>query len=152
MALVYQGISVHKKNLVIVSITATKVSRGDGAAAGQFPHQVSLTKLDRNNNTIHFCGASIIHPFLLICAAHCFTTNDTRNITAIAGEHSIGSSNDNEQVRDVIHVYKHETFNSATWDNDIAVLVLNQSLNFAPFNVKPIKLRDPSWKLPGLEI
>ena len=53
-----------------------------------------------------------------------------------------------EQVRNVTRVFVHKAYSNTTYDNDIAVMVLNQSLDFND-HVKPIQLRDPSWELPG---
>ena len=53
-----------------------------------------------------------------------------------------------EQVRDVILIYVHQKYSDTTYDNDISVLVLSQSLEFSDY-VSPIKLWDPAWKLPG---
>ena len=42
----------------------------------------------------------------------------------------------------------HKAYNDTTYNNDIAILVLSQPLNFDD-RVKPIQLRDPRWELPG---
>ena len=127
-----------------------KIFGGAEAEHVDFPHQVYLSKLNRNNRREQFCGASIIHPYLLICAAHCFDIKP-RNVTVTAGGYVTGSPQEKEQVRDVAHFFGHPMYDATTWDNDIAVLVLSQPLDFDEPNVKPIKLREPNWKLPGAE-
>ena len=119
------------------------------AEHGDLPHQVSLysTALGR-----HFCGASIIHPFLILTAAHCFglETHKPPNVLVKAGLSSqTGGGRDNTgQMRSATHLFVHQNWNNITFDNDIAILVLNQALDFNEY-VKPIQLRDPSWELPG---
>ena len=130
------------------SFTVIKVAFGKDAHHGDFPHQVSLYSYTKG----HFCGASIIHPFLIVGAAHCFETPAQLppNILVRAGLHRQQwmYRDSAEQIRNVSHVFVHKNWNSKTWDNDIAVLVLNQSLEFND-HVRPITLRGPDWELPG---
>ena len=46
------------------------------------------------------------------------------------------------------HVFVHKRFNNVPSENDIAVLVLNESLQFNAYG-SAIKMPDPAWKLPG---
>ena len=103
---------------------------GRNATRGEIPHQVSLRLVDRRN--AHFCGASIIHPFLLLTAAHCITTLNLfpDQIQVIAGEHSLDVAEDGEQVRNVSQIILHDGWNMKTLENDIAILVLNEPLQF----------------------
>ena len=135
------------KNLSLTSLAVSKIFAGGFSKPGELPHLVALRT--KASNT-HFCGASIIHPYLLLCAAHCFTNQRAPFIQIVAGEHDRMKSDGNrEQVRDVTLVDTHEKYDNVTWVNDIAILVLNESLEFNDY-VKPIKLREPDWNLPGL--
>ena len=91
------------------------------------------------NATEHFCSASIIHPLLLLTAAHCLTNHKAAQIRVVTGAVDLKHYKGNEQFREVRRVIKHENWNETTWDNDIALLVLNESLIFDNFT-KPIDI------------
>ena len=74
------------------------------------------------------------------------------NIQATAGVHSLIPSNSPvHQVRNVTHAFAHKTKSATTVGNNIAALVLNQSLELDDF-VSPTKLWDPTWNLPGQNV
>ena len=131
----------------VMSCTAVKIAGGWDAQEAELPHQVSMYSKGRRS---HFCGASIIHPFLVLCAAHCFEKDKPPSIQVKAGKRRISwmPGGNTEQVRDVTTVFVHRKYNKTTWDNDIAIVVLNQSLELNE-HVQPIRLRNPSWELPG---
>ena len=106
-----------------------KVFGGQDTTRGEFPYQVSLRRVDQENT--HFCGASIIHPLLLLTAAHCITHWDLKpsQIRAVAGEHSLAVDGEvGEQIRNVSNIIVHHGWNSSTYENDIAILVLGKPL------------------------
>ena len=86
---------------------------------------------------------------LLVTGAGCLgDQNNISGIQAIAGLQSLSSrQGDARQVRNVIHAYVYK-YNHTTFENDIAILVLNQSLVLGE-KVRAIRLRDPTWELPG---
>lgn len=135
-------------SISITVFTDPKVLGGVLAIHGDNPHLVSLQATDEDNK--HFCGASIIHPLFLISAAHCFEHRySVPYIRAVAGEYDLSASEGTEQIRTVTAVIIHEQFNRATLDNDIALLVLNDSLTFNEKYVRPIPLWNSQWELPG---
>ena len=101
---------------------------GSDALHGQFPHQVSL-----QNAKGHFCSASVIHPLHLLTAAHCLTNYKPGEIRVVTGALDLKRFNGSEQFRKVRHVIKHENWNETTWNNDIALVILNESLVFDNF-------------------
>ena len=109
--------------------------RGKDAWNGQFAHQVSLQDDARG----HFCGASVIHPLLLLTAAHCLANVIPTDIRAVTGTLDLRNLNASVQSRNVVHVIEHEKYNDTTWENDIAILVLNESLVFDNFT-QPIDI------------
>ena len=112
---------------------------GTSAAPGQFPHQVSLRNVSRGNT--HFCSGSVIDHFFLLTAASCFTYGFTPGaIQIVAGVHELNATGGTEQVCSVGRAIIHENYNTTTWDNDIALLILNEPLRFDDYT-KPIRLR-----------
>ena len=111
------------------------------------PHQVSVQSTISN----HVCSALIIHPLLLLSAASCFRKGATQPpyLVAIAGEHQQPELfKESGQILSATHVFANKEYNITTFDNDIAILVLNQSLQIYDF-VSPIQLPDPKWLLTG---
>ena len=117
------------------------------AKEGDFPHQVSKQIKNRRGT---FGSALIIHPLLLVSAAHLFEGPETRppNIWVVAGKSDLTKSDPAGQFWDVVRVFKHKKYNSLTWDSDIVILVLNQPLTFNEV-VRPIQLLDSDLNLPG---
>ncbi|XP_042300290.1 acrosin-like [Sceloporus undulatus] len=50
------------------SMGGARIVGGTQAPAGKWPWVVSV-----QTSTFHFCGGSIIHPWWVLSAAHCFT-------------------------------------------------------------------------------
>ena len=134
-----------------MGFAVTKVINGERVAIDSFPHQVSLQAVDKYNQ--HFCGASIIHPKFLLSAAHCFigTEYGVPYVRAVAGASTLTSScdGDREQIRHVTRVITHDHYNATTFDNDIALVLLDEPFSFDDKYVHPIILRDSEWPLPG---
>ena len=125
---------------------------GRAARHADYPHLVSLQSTDKGNK--HFCGASIIDPLFLLSAAHCFEQYDCANCAiqhtrAVAGDHNLNVPEGTEQIRDVIWMFRHEEYNEMTFENDIVLLVLNESLHIDDEYVRSIQLWDPTWNLPS---
>ena len=128
---------------------------GSPAQHGNYPHLVSLQSTDRGNK--HLCGASIIDPLLLLSAAHCFEQYDCSNCAiqhtrAVAGDHNLNVPEGPEQIRDVIWMFRHDDYNEMTFENDIVLLVLNESLHIDDEYVRSIQLWDSSWSLPSMKV
>ena len=66
----------------------------------------------------------------------------------MAGEHSLTLNDHGEQIRRVTRIIKHENYNAQTLDNDIALLELNEPLNFDDKYVRSVGLWDSAWELP----
>ena len=103
---------------------------------------------------MHFCGAVIIHPRVILSSAVCFQRYKLPYIRAVAGLRNLQSSEDGRaQVRDVEEIVVHEGFTftqdgNLVVDNDIALLLLNGSLHFDR-HVNKVEPWPASWELPG---
>ena len=129
-----------------MTLKVAKIAGGNVVGYGDFPHQVSLRVPAKQN--VHFCGASVIHPLLLLTAAHCVHNSyKPGEIQAVTGDHNQVVAEGTEQIRNVRKFILHPGWNNETLDNDIALLVLERPLEFVNYT-SPITLRGPDWELP----
>lgn len=94
---------------------------------------------DVNRKNAHFCGASVIHPLLLLTAASCLIDLSPSSIQVVTGDHQLSISEGTEQIRNVSRAIIHEHWDLPTKDNDIALLVLDEPLRFDNYT-SPIQL------------
>ncbi|KAM9481985.1 serine protease 27-like [Clarias gariepinus] len=106
----------------------SRIVGGQNATVGAWPWQVSLQSPAYGG---HFCGGSLINDKYILTAAHCVNSISMSGLTVYLGKQTLSGSNPNQIVKGVTKVVIHPQFNSATLNNDIALLLLNSSV---PFN------------------
>ena len=128
-----------------------KVMGGFAASPQDFPHQaILMVPLKEGGRS--YCGASIIHPLLLLTAAHCFykglAPKSIRAAPAAQVNAGFFSRSDNSLV--VASVIVHPKFNKSIYlDNDIALVTLESSIKFDTNNgPNRIKILMPDQELP----
>ncbi|XP_054728559.1 serine protease SP24D-like [Anastrepha obliqua] len=109
---------------------APRIVGGRTAASGQFPYQVSVRVGGK-----HTCGGTIISEDFVVTAAHCVYSVAPAYLTILAGTTNRTAD---RVIKDVVKVIPHPNI-TANFDNDIALLKLNASLQLSDL-IQPITL------------
>ncbi|XP_056253560.1 transmembrane protease serine 2 isoform X1 [Seriola aureovittata] len=112
----------------------TRIVGGADAVNGAWPWQVSLQIHGQ-----HICGGSIISPYWILSAAHCFQDYSRPDMwTVYSGDVSLikMSSDEGKTVNKIIN---HAKYDTKTNDNDIALLKLDTPLTYTS-TVRPVCL------------
>ncbi|XP_063918631.1 brachyurin-like [Zophobas morio] len=116
----------------ILQVTYGRIINGENATLGQFPWQVGVDL--GFNDTIWFCGGSIISEYWILTAAHCLDRAELAYVY-------VGTV-DLVMVPEVIlssEFILHEEYNANTLANDIGLIKLRVNLSFNTI-IAPIAL------------
>ncbi|KAM9328428.1 trypsin-2-like [Pholidichthys leucotaenia] len=118
----------------------TRILGGQEAWAHSWPWQVSL-----QFTSTPACGGAIIGPLWVISAAHCFKRHRKASLwTVMAGKHDLDKLDEpQQQLVGVSVIILHQSYNTLTKENDLALLKLVQPLHFNQF-IRPIDI----WMTP----
>ncbi len=106
------------------TIVEPRIVGGDTAASGDYPWMVGL--LDRATSDrfqAQYCGASLIHPYWVLTAAHCVDGDSPEVIDALVGGYNLNSSTEGERI-EVVEIIMHPDYDPNTLDSDVALLRL----------------------------
>nr|AID60330.1 stubble-5 [Nilaparvata lugens] len=109
------------------------------AQFGEFPWMLALlvnNRIDENTTLKLFaCGASLIHPQVVLTAAHCIKGRNTNDLMIRAGEWDTQTKNEILPHVDVNvgESIVHENYYAGGLHNDIALLVLQRPLQFSEY-------------------
>ncbi|CAJ1080986.1 LOW QUALITY PROTEIN: uncharacterized protein LOC119010001 [Xyrichtys novacula] len=112
----------------------TRIVGGVDAPPGSWPWQVSLQIFGG-----HVCGGSLINREWVMTAAHCFFSESVSDWQVSLGRQNLQSQNPNEVSRGVSAIILHPNYDSATSDNDIALLKLSSPVQFTDY-IRPVCL------------
>lgn len=116
-----KGCGNHQKN----GIGFTIKQYDSESQFGEFPWMVAVLK---KINVAYQCGGSIIHPKIVLTAAHCLNAKIASDMMVRAGEWDTQTKTEQYpyQDRDVQKFIIHKDYYKGNLANDIALLVLNE--------------------------
>jgi integrin beta 3 len=120
--------------------SSREIVGGSVATPGDWPFQVQL-----RYNGGHWCGGSVLDERFVLTAAHCVQGRSTSSLSLRYGVHDRNNPGTHVLTRGVANIHVHPSYNSATFDNDVAVLEADAPVTIGP-HIQPVVLRttDPA--------
>jgi len=115
------------------------IVNGTNANIVDYPWMVSF-RVGSADAGSHNCGGSILTPFHILTACHCFGDNVQFGVSRITP----GGPN----VIEVQQMIEHEDYDFFTLENDIAILVLASEIPFGP-TARAVRLPSPMYEASG---
>ncbi|KAG9492252.1 coagulation factor X [Eleutherodactylus coqui] len=115
-----------------------RIVGGRDCKFGECPWQAVLLSEDEEP----FCGGTILSKQFVLTAAHCM--NQTKYFKVVVGEMNTDKKDASESVHKVDKIIIHPKFVRLTYDYDIAVIKLQEAINFTD-NIIPACLPDPDF-------
>ncbi|XP_073691492.1 chymotrypsin-like protease CTRL-1 [Garra rufa] len=109
-----------------------RIVGGNNATVGSWPWQVSI-----HCGKGHICGGTLINKDWVLSAAHCF--KETPCIFKMYFGLLNQTSSSHSETRTARRILSHPNYDSATYDNDIALIELSSSVTFL-YNTSPVCL------------
>ncbi|XP_055928481.1 proclotting enzyme-like [Argiope bruennichi] len=127
-------------------VTFRRIVGGQESVIGAWPWMALIYFIRRSGRSAE-CGGVVVTSKHVVTAAHCIVssrrgnTMSPRQLMVRLGDHDIESDNEGATPVDfaVVSVIKFEGFDLRTFQNDIAILVLNTTIQFGK-NIAPICL------------
>ncbi|XP_068245825.1 venom protease-like [Palaemon carinicauda] len=121
-----------------ITALATRIVGGTAANIKEHPWIVSILRTGVNPN--QYCGGALLSNRHVLTAAHCLAGFDWNTIWVRIGEYDFRRTDDTPHVERRIATFKlHPNFNGRTFENDIALLILESPVTFNDY-IRPICL------------
>ena len=114
---------------------------------GRYPYQLSLATGFLDLFYQHHCGAAVVSTRWAVTAAHCVRELAGQQLYVMGDFLTIASSRETAQIRWVDRVEVHPRFVAAMYEQDIALMHLEEPLTFTP-SLLPVCLPPPSHQKP----
>uniref|UniRef100_A0A670ZTA4 Peptidase S1 domain-containing protein n=1 Tax=Pseudonaja textilis TaxID=8673 RepID=A0A670ZTA4_PSETE len=117
----------------ISEIPGSRIVGGHESEEGAWPWQVSLQTYNHGGGFLHLCGGTLINNRTVLSAAHCYTLFSPRNPEmwrAVIGLHHLFRHKTYTIKRRVKAIDIHFFYNSARYEEDIAMFHLSKSITF----------------------
>ncbi|KAI9585411.1 phenoloxidase-activating factor 2-like [Glossina fuscipes] len=130
------------------------LSSSNEAEFGEFPWMVAILSAEGINDNdkiyLYACGGSLVGSNIVLTAANCVVNHEAQKLMVRAGEWDTQSTNEilphvDKQVKEII---VHENYDRNTLHNDVALLILEESLHWEE-NIRPICLPEPNINFDG---
>ncbi|KAK7068812.1 Trypsin-like serine protease [Halocaridina rubra] len=120
---------IHRTNVRIVG--------GNEISPGSWPWLVTIGVPRADSTFFHYCGGTLVTAHHVLTAAHCFDPRIPEPTHVRLGEHHLGSDDDGTIPQEIkIRSRILYGFNNVTFENDIALITLEQDGTFNDF-VRP---------------
>ncbi|XP_046384868.1 trypsin-1-like [Ischnura elegans] len=117
---------------------SNRIVGGSGAEPGEFPWQVSLQVATRFGSR-HVCGGALLSPYWVVTAGHCVVNTPKKAMFVVAGDHNLYKEEEKEQ-RAFVHRVVMNRYDSNTFSNDLALLLLDRKIKLDGNTTAPICL------------
>lgn len=120
-----------------------RVQGGTVVESHKWPWMASLRA-----DGVHWCGGALISSEWILTAAHCFPNRDPNEIQIVLGNKISNEYRKGERRVKPNKILTHENYNPKTYENDFALLHLENPVNFS-HHIRPLCLSESPIIKPG---